>query len=135
MVMVLPAMVADSVADGLFGGAFGRAGWADNVAATNRRLVQTNRRFMVVFSSGQSGFGWTAPTQRLSHRKAVLGNRGGRAVAGFRPVVRREANLEFLFWMFGHILWPQLRAVQKTQYPHSIAGNEIGGDIGCMGDD
>jgi hypothetical protein len=72
--MVLPAMVAVTVAGGLaigpFGGAFGGAGWADSVAATNRRLAQTKRRFMVVFSSGQNGFEWTAPTQRLSHRLA-----------------------------------------------------------------
>jgi hypothetical protein len=73
-VMVLPAMVAVSVAGGLaggpFGGPFGGAGWADRTATATKRLAQTKRRFMVVFSSGQSGFGWTAPTQRLSHRLA-----------------------------------------------------------------
>jgi hypothetical protein len=42
MVMDLPAMVDYSVSGGLFGG----PGWADRVAATARRPVQTKRRFM-----------------------------------------------------------------------------------------
>jgi hypothetical protein len=48
------------------------AGWADNVAATHRRLVKTNRRFMVVLSMGTNPRRKRMPpTQRLSHRKAV----------------------------------------------------------------
>jgi hypothetical protein len=78
MVMVFPAMVAVTVADGLaggpFGGAFGGAGWANNVAATNRRLVQTNRRFMMVLSLGTNPCRERLPpAQRLSHRKVVKG--------------------------------------------------------------
>jgi hypothetical protein len=45
MVMALPAMVADSVAGGLFGG----PGWANTVAAAMRRPVQTKRLFMAMF--------------------------------------------------------------------------------------
>src|ERR1035438_10426913 len=78
MVMVLPAMVTDAVAGGLaggpFGGAFGVAGWVDNAAATNRRLVQIRKRFMVVHSLGTNPCRkHLPPTQRLSHRKTVLG--------------------------------------------------------------
>jgi hypothetical protein len=66
MVMALPAMVAVTVAGGLFGGAFGTlgggAGWADRAATATNRLAQTKRRFMMVFSSGQRGFGCTALT-------------------------------------------------------------------------
>jgi hypothetical protein len=45
MVMVLPAMVAASVAGGLFGGFC----CADSVAATKRSPVQTKKRFMAMF--------------------------------------------------------------------------------------
>jgi hypothetical protein len=53
MVIALPAMVAVAVAGGLFGGPFGgpicMLLWADRVAATMRRPVQTKRRFMVMY--------------------------------------------------------------------------------------
>jgi hypothetical protein len=49
MVMVLTSMFNVSVAPGLFGGAFGGVCWADRVAATMRRVVKTNRRFMAIF--------------------------------------------------------------------------------------
>jgi len=56
MVTVLPPKVAEVVAGGLLGGPgdgpCGGAVWADSAVATNRRLVQTKKRFMVSLSLG-----------------------------------------------------------------------------------
>jgi hypothetical protein len=62
MVMALPAMVAVAVAGGLFGGPFGgpicMPFWAERVAATIRRPVQTKRCFMVMFLLRAELLGW-----------------------------------------------------------------------------
>jgi hypothetical protein len=50
-------MVTDSVAGGLFGG----PGWADRVAATASRLVQTKRRFIVFISVRKNLAGSLSP--------------------------------------------------------------------------
>src|ERR1700689_4151134 len=49
MVMVLPAMVADSVAGGLTGGGLGGGVWAERAAAAMSSPVQARRDFMVMF--------------------------------------------------------------------------------------
>lgn len=102
MVMSLPAMVADAVAGGLFGGPC----WAERVSVTAASSpIHIKRRFTGVYLRGRESLpGHSAPTQRLSHSPAPKGKpaRDSRQTAG---MVRRLTGM------------PRIRAWERMTQP------------------